>query len=180
MASIGLDPHRDIEWVELPYAEWGSGLAAGEVDAILLWPPAVQEFREKKIGRVIWNQTTDSPWRQYICCVMTANREFVHKHPVATKRALRAILKATDLCALEPERAARTVVASGLPFSYERALQILREIPYGWREYDPADTVRFHALRLHEIGLIEQTPEALLAHSADWRFLNELKRELKA
>jgi NitT/TauT family transport system substrate-binding protein len=40
--------------------------------------------------------------------------------------------------------------------------------------------VRFFALRLHEIGMIKSTPQAIIADGTDWRFLNELKRELKA
>ena len=29
----------------------------------------------------------------------------------------------------------------------------MKEIPYGkWRDYDPEDTLRFYALRLHEAG----------------------------
>jgi NitT/TauT family transport system substrate-binding protein len=49
-----------------------------------------------------------------------------------------------------------------------------------WREYDPADTLRFYALRLHEAGMIQSSPNALIAEGTDWRFVNELKRELKA
>jgi NitT/TauT family transport system substrate-binding protein len=33
---------------------------------------------------------------------------------------------------------------------------------------------------LHEVGMIKSSPNALLAEGTDWRFLNELKRELKA
>ena len=59
------------------------------------------------IGHVIVNSTVDRPWSQYFCCMLAGNREFVRKHPVATKRVVRAILKATDLCANEPARVAR-------------------------------------------------------------------------
>jgi NitT/TauT family transport system substrate-binding protein len=41
------------------------------------------------------------------------------------------------------------------------------------------DTVRFYALRLQEVGLIKSTPKKIIAEGTDWRFLNELKRELK-
>ena len=34
-------------------------------------------------------------------------------------------------------------------------------------------------LRLHEAGMIGSSPNALLAEGTDWRFVNELKRELK-
>ena len=40
--------------------------------------------------------------------------------------------------------------------------------------------MRFYALRLHEAGMIRTSPNQLLAEGTDWRFLNELKRELKA
>jgi hypothetical protein len=51
---------------------------------------------------------------------------------------------------------------------------------YGkWREYDPEDTVRFYALRLHGVGMLKTTPQKLIAQGTDWRFVNELKKELK-
>jgi NitT/TauT family transport system substrate-binding protein len=105
----------------------------------------------------------------------------VRAHPVATKRYLRAVLKAADLCATEPELAARQLVEAGFTGRYDYALQTLTEVPYGvWREYDPKDALRFYALRLHQVGMIESSPNQLLAEGTDWRFLNELKRELKA
>jgi NitT/TauT family transport system substrate-binding protein len=58
---------------------------------------------------------------------------------------------------------------------------VLTDLGYNaWREFDPEDSLRFYALRLHEVGMIKSSPNALLAEGTDWRFLNELKRELKA
>jgi NitT/TauT family transport system substrate-binding protein len=60
-------------------------------------------------------------------------------------------------------------------------LQTLNEVPYDkWREYDPEDTIRYYALRLHEAGMIKSLPNKIIAENTDWRFLNELKRELTA
>jgi NitT/TauT family transport system substrate-binding protein len=50
---------------------------------------------------------------------------------------------------------------------------------YTWRVYDPEDSVRFYALRLREAGMIKSTPQRLIAEGTDWRFLNDLKKELK-
>ena len=59
-------------------------------------------------------------------------------------------------------------------------MQTLKEVPYDkWREYDPEDTIRYYALRLHEAGMIKSLPSKIIAENTDWRFLNELKRELK-
>ena len=77
--------------------------------------------------------------------------------------------------------AARLIVEGGFTERYDFALEALREIPYDkWREYDPEDTLRFYALRLHELGTIESSPKQIIANGTDWRFLDELKRELKA
>ena len=180
-AHVGLNPHTDINWITNPDFDFKELFTEGKVDAFLCAPPKSQELRARKIGRVILNTTTDQPWSQYFCCLLVGNREFVREHPVATKRFLRATLKATDICASEPERVAQRLVDGGFTDRYEYALQTLTELPYdNWREFDSEDSLRFFALRLHEVGMITSSPNALLADGTDWRFLNELKRELKA
>ncbi len=143
-------------------------------------PPDPQELRARRIGHVVVNSAKDRPWSQYVCCIVVGNREFVRKNPVATKRALRAILKAADVCAADPERAARFLVEKGYTPRYDYALQALKDIPYDkWREYSHEDTLRFYALRLHEAGMIKSSPQRILSQGTDWRFLDELKKELK-
>ena len=179
-AYVGLDPGKDITWVMHPSAEAIPLLAAGKIDAFLGFPPDPQELRAKQIGHVVVNSSVDRPWSQYFCCLAAGNREFVRKHPIATKRALRALLKATDVCALEPERVARFLVDKGYTRNYDYAFQAVKDTPYDkWREYDAEDTVRFYALRLHEAGMIKSSPQKIIAQGTDWRFLNELKKELK-
>jgi NitT/TauT family transport system substrate-binding protein len=182
MASyVGLDPGTDIKWVTSPTVRPMELFAEGKIDAFIGFPPEPQELRARNIGHVIVNTTLDRPWSQYLCCVLTANSDFVREHPVATKRVVRAILKATDLCAAEPERVARRLVDGGFAARYDYTLQTLQELPYrAWREYDPEDAIRFYALRLREAGIIKSSPNKIIAEGADWRFLNELKRELKA
>jgi NitT/TauT family transport system substrate-binding protein len=180
-AHVGLDPRKDIRW-QVHEADEGLRLfAEGKLDAYLGFPPRPQELRARKIGRVIVNSAADRPWSQYFCCLLTGSREFVKNHPVATKRAMRAILKGADLCTTEPERVARLLVDRKYTPRYDYVLQVLKELPYGkWREYDPEDTIRFYALRLHEAGLVKSSPQKLIAQAGDWRLLNELRKELKS
>jgi NitT/TauT family transport system substrate-binding protein len=111
----------------------------------------------------------------------TSSETFVKKHPVATKRMLRAFLKAADMCALEPDRVGRSLVDRGFVKNHDYAVQAVKEIPWTrWREYDAADSMRFYALRLHETGMIKASPQTILARGTDWRAINELKKELKA
>jgi NitT/TauT family transport system substrate-binding protein len=180
VAYVGLDPRKDLNVVTHPGPEAIRLLAEGKIDAYLGFPPEPQEMREQQIGHVVVNSTVDRPWSQYFCCMLAGNREFVRTHPVATKRALRAILKAADVCALEPEQSARFIADQGYTKRYDYALQAMKEIPYGqWREYSAEDTLRFYALRLHEVGMLKSTPQKLLAQGTDWRFFTELKKELK-
>ena len=180
VAHVGLDPQRDINWVIHPFEAREQLLSEGKIDAFMTGPPFSLDLRAKKIGHVLVNTTTDRPWSQYFCCVITGHKEFVQRYPIATKRAVRALLKSADVCATEPERVARLIMDRRLAPRYEYALQTLREIPYGrWRQYNPEDTMRFFALRLHEAGMIKSSPQKILAQGTDWRFLNELKKELK-
>src|SRR5712691_4974378 len=180
-AHVGLDPTRDIRWVTSSSPTPMELFAEGKIDAFLGLPPEPQELRARNIGHVIANSMMDRPWSQYFCCLVAGNRDYVRKHPVATKRFLRAIIKAVDLCVTEPERVARLIVDAGFTPRYDYALQTLKEIQYAkWREYDPEDTIRFYSLRLRESGFIRATPNKILADGTDWRFFNELKRELKS
>ena len=166
-ANVGLDPVKDIRWIiPDPAVKPIELFADGKIDAFLGFPPEPQELRARGIGHVIVNSALDRPWSEYFCCMLAGNREFVGKHPVATKRVLRAILKATDLCAAAPERVARRIVDRGFTERYDYALRTLNEVRYDqWRDYDAEDTIRFYALRLHEIGLSAAAESAKAGHS---------------
>ena len=178
--SVGLDPQRDIDWVTHPGSEAKLLLADGRIDAYLGFPPDPQELRAKHIGHVVLNSAVDRPWSQYFCCMVAANREFTEKNPIASKRALRAIIKGSEICATDPDRGAKAYLDQGFATSPEHARQALREIPYGhWRDYNPEETVRFYALRLREAGMVKSPPQKLISQGTDWRALDRLRKEMK-
>jgi NitT/TauT family transport system substrate-binding protein len=180
-AHVGLDAAKDISWVTDPSVKPLDLFAEGKIDAFLGFPPEPQELRARHAGHVIVNTSVDRPWSQYFCCMFASTREYVRQHPVATKRVLRAVLKATDLCVTEPAQVARRIVDAGFTAQYDYASATLSEVPYDrWRDYDAEDTMRFYALRLHDAGMIKSSPQKIIAEGTDWRFFNELKRELKA
>jgi len=182
LAYVGINPQKEVSWlVGASHREPMQLFIDGKADAFLANPPQPQEMHARRLGRVIVNTSQDQPWSQYFCCVVVGHRDFVARYPVATKRALRALLKAADICAQEPERGARLLVAKGFETRYEIGLSVVKDLAYRrWRESSPEDTIRFHALRLHEAGMIKSTPQKLIDQGTDWRFLNELKKELKA
>jgi NitT/TauT family transport system substrate-binding protein len=180
VAHVGLDPVSDIHWITDPSIKPIDAFVQGKIDGFLGFPPEPQELRARNVKHVVVNSALDPPWSEYFCCMLAGNSEYVRKYPVATKRVLRAVLKAADLCATAPAVVARRLVDGGFTDRYGDALQMLGDLPYDkWREYDAEDTVRFYALRLHEAGMIKTDPKKIIADTTDWRFLNDLKRELK-
>ncbi len=180
VAYIGLDPNKDVEWVANDKATLVEQLAGGKIDAFLGAPPDPQEVLARKIGHAILNTTIDPPWSHYYCCMLGGTADFVGRHPIATKRVVRAFLKAVDICRSQPAVAARSVIDYGITEQYDFALEGLTEARYDrWRDFDPEDTLRFYALRMQEVGFIKSTPQQIIAKGTDFRFLDELKLELK-
>jgi NitT/TauT family transport system substrate-binding protein len=176
---VGLDPTKDINWVTSMDPKPSELFLGGKVDAFLSFPPEPQRLRAQGVSHVIMNSGQDRPWSQYFCCMLVANPDFVRTKPIATKRVVRAILRATDLCFSAPTKVARRTVDRGFTPNYDYAVQTFSDVPYGkWRDYDPEDTLRFYALRLHEAGMIKSSPDKIIADGADWRFLREVRREL--
>ena len=178
-AYVGLDPVKDIEWVTTP--DLAGAFADGQIDAFLAPAPLPEIMRERKLGHVILKTSVDRPWSHYYCCMLAGRTEYVQRYPVATKRVLRALLKAVDLCLADPDRVASAAAKNGLGSRFDYIRDALgSEIRYDtWREYDPEDSIRFFALRLQETGMIHSSPQEIIANGTNWRFLDELKRELK-
>jgi NitT/TauT family transport system substrate-binding protein len=179
LSYVGLDPKNDVEWVAASDVSPTDLFIEGKIDAILSVAPEPQELRAKKIGHTIVDNGADRPWSQYFCCMIAGNAEYVAKHPIATKRILRAILKTADLCVSNPELIARRLIETGFSTPDEPIIQSLNAIHYeAWRKFDPADSMRFYALRMQETGMVKASPQKILADGTDWRFLDEIKREL--
>jgi len=176
---VGLDPAKDINWLTSEKVKPIELFTEGKIDAFLGFPPEPQRLRAQNIGHVIVNSSLDRPWSQYFCCLLAGNRDFIRRNPIATKRVVRAMLRATDLCVSEPALVAQRMVDRGFTARHDYAVQTLADAPYNrWRDYDPEDTIRFYALRLREAGMLKSSPSKIVADGSDWRFLKEVRREL--
>lgn len=181
LANVGVDVRSDVKLITHSHDEAVAALTAGEVDGMTALPPFSNRLRVNHIGHVVLDSNVDRPWSQYFFSMPTVHREYMTRHPTATKRALRALLKAADVVAKDPVRSAQAMKDLGfVPDALVAAtIAELRLIPYDvWRRYDPADTLRFYALRLKEAGLIRSTPDEIVKRGADFRVFQELKKEL--
>jgi NitT/TauT family transport system substrate-binding protein len=178
-ASVGLDPAKDINWIAIGGASKNDLLTNGKIDAFMTSPPRAQELRARGTGHVILNSELDRPWSQYFCCMLVGSADFVRRNPIATKRVVRAMMRATDICAAKPDWVAQRLVDRGLMARYNYVRQGLEDVSYrAWRDYDAEDAVRFWALRERELGMIKSSPDKIIATGTDWRFLREVRKEL--
>jgi NitT/TauT family transport system substrate-binding protein len=109
-ASVGLDPAKDINWVALGARDPKEIFTDDAIDAFLTYPPWAQELRAHKSGHLILNSALDRPWSQYFCCMLAGNADFVRRNPIATKRVVRAMVRATEICAAKPDWVAQRLV----------------------------------------------------------------------
>lgn len=180
LGSVGIDVRNDVTLVTHSQEEGGQLLASGQIDGLVAFPPTSLDLVARGVGHVIVDSMMDRPWSQYFCCMATVRRDYLVRSPSATKRALRAVLKGADVVAKDPARAAQAMVDRGFSTDYDGMLRDLRMMPYHvWRQYDPSDSLRFYALRLRDAGLIKATPKQIISRGTDYRFLRELKQELK-
>jgi NitT/TauT family transport system substrate-binding protein len=176
LSFIGVPADRNVQ--SYNFDRLPALFESGEIDAVVAAPPLAENVRALPDVRVILSTVHDSPWSDYYCCMLFANARFVKDKPMTTLRVVRSVLKATDMLSGQPERAAARLVELGSPLDYDKTLEFVQHMPYDlWHTADPVDSLQFYALRLHDVGAIDATPDEILEHG-DWRFLDQLKQEI--
>ena len=179
---VGLDPAQRHRLDRQPDGQAAGAVRRRKVDAFLGFPPEPQELRARKIGHVILNSATDQPWSQYFCCMLAGNTR-VRPQIIPSPPSAYCAPFSRPPTSAPPSRSGprRRLVDAGFTTTIRLcATDADRTAVRRWREFDPEDTIRFYALRLHEVDMIKSSPNEIIAKGTDWRFLNELKRELKA
>ncbi len=181
MAYVGLDPDKDIQYAEVSGPEAVGLFKRGEIDAFMSFPPGPQKLRAAGIGHTLLDTNVDRPWSQYFCCLLIGRRDFIKDNPIATRKVIRSILTANDMVAQDPTKAAQMMLERKLrPADDQKFLaQAYSEIPYDkWRHYSPEDTIRYYALRLKELGIIDSNPQGIISQNTNWSHIASLKDEL--
>ena len=154
---------------------------AGTSDAILAFVEQGPALRAnpKNPGHLIFDMAIDKPWSQYYCCLLLATREYATAYPWATKRATRAVLRGIDIVTKDRRGAVDIAVRKGFATDAKQMLAAIEPLNYSWRDFDPAESLRYFALKLADAKLIKKTPAQIVAE-ADFSFFRQLQKELKA
>ncbi len=156
----------------------------GKNDALFLATTGAFAFQTNPAnkGHVVLDQAMEAPWSKQNCCVLTTTTDWAKANPVAAKRALRAIYRAADAIPKDRADVAKVATDKGL-FGGAQNVALVRGasnmVPYDWRKYDAAASMRFHAKLLNEVGLLKMTPDESVTKATDVRFWRQLQSELK-
>jgi NitT/TauT family transport system substrate-binding protein len=58
--------------------------------------------------------------------------------------------------------------------------ETIKDLSYDWRDYDPEESVRYHALKLNDAKLVGKTPREIINAGTNLAYYHQLRAELKA
>ena len=103
----GLDPAKDITYVEIPTTNWLSSLDKGDVDAVWMTDPYVSQAK-KELGATILLDTMSGPTEALPITGWAATEKWVAENPKSLAAFQRAMAKAQNIAATD--RAAVTKI----------------------------------------------------------------------
>ncbi|MDQ7829304.1 MAG: hypothetical protein QN158_01985 [Armatimonadota bacterium] len=124
----------------------------------------------------------DRPWSTLPCCLLVAKQEWYRTNPMATKRAVRAILRSADAQTASRADAVKRATDRGLfggPANFQNVVYAASMVPANWRNLSPERSLRFYGQLLADVGLLKVSV-ADMVRTIDPRILEELRAELKS
>ena len=185
LKNAGVDP-SEVNFVVQPDANLTQLFLGGKSDLLFLATTPLVAFKSNPANvakfHVVLDQAMEAPWSQQNCCFLTVTTDWLRANPVAAKRALRAVYRAADSLPKDRADAAKIATDKGL-FGGAANVELVRGaanmVPYDWRKYDIAESMRFHGKLLNAVGLLKLTPGEIVTKATDPRFAKELATELK-
>jgi len=182
LRHAGIDPARDVNFVAQPDANPLTLYLEGKNDAVYVASVGAAALRANPAnkGHIVHDMVMDDPWAKLDCCILVAAQEWYRAHPVATKRALRAIFRAADF--QPPDRAdvVQLVTDRGLfggPSNYSNVRAAANMVSSNWRDLDIERSIRFFGQLLNDVGLRVSVDDMIRA--VDLRIVRELRAELR-
>ncbi len=154
LAYVGIDPQQEVELDHRRGPAQRDGpVRRRQGRRLRRLRPGAAELRARKIGRVIVDTAQDRPWSQYFCCMVGRQPGVCPAQPdrdqagaARDPQGSRHVCRRPRACCALPRREALRDALSDRPGGDE-------ERDYTrWRDANPEDTLRFYALRLHEVG----------------------------
>lgn len=181
LKQAGIDP-GEVNFVVQPDANPVNLFLEGKNDAVFVATLGAVALRANPAnkGHIIHNMVMDDPWAKTDCCFLVTTQDWYRAHPIAAKRAVRAIFRSADFQPADRSDAVKLVTDRGLfggPTNFANVVAVANMVPAPWRDLDPEKSLRFFATLLRDVGLLRISPDDV-ARAADSRILRELRAEL--
>lgn len=182
LKHAGVDP-TNVNFVVQPEANPVNLYLEGRNDAVFVATvgAAALAANPANRGHIIHSMVKDDPWAKTDCCILVTTQDWFRAHPIAAKRALRAIFRAADFQPDDRSDAVKLATDKGLfggPGNFRNVLTAANMVPGNWRDLDAEKSVRFHGQLLADVGLLRVSVDDV-AKALDLRILRELRTELK-
>ena len=182
LKQAGVDP-KDVNFVAQSDADVVKLYLDGKNDAVLVAAAAAEALKANPAnkGHVIFTQSKDEPWSRLDCCLVATTQDWYRANPIATKRAMRAILRAEDALTADRAAAAKLATDKGLfggANNFNNVRNAVNMLTFNWRDLDADKSLRVSGAILADTGLMKISVDEL-AKSLDLRILRELQTELK-
>lgn len=125
----GLDPHKDVKWIGIPYEKLGETVNSGKADALATLDALAYLNKEQYNLRELANTQTGH-YHNRVCCVLGAGGEFLHNNREAVQRVTSAVLDAYDYAAAMPMEVAEFYINKYKPgYSVGDLVAVLAALP---------------------------------------------------
>ncbi|WP_371379983.1 ABC transporter substrate-binding protein [Sporomusa aerivorans] len=164
----GIDPKTEVEWKVYPPPQLQTAMDKGEIDCFGTWDPFPQIPVNEGKAKIIWSNTTMSPYKDYTCCFVGVTGKVVREEPEAAKNIQAFFQAGGELCKTQPDEVARMMVekkyTGGTP-----ALNVQLIKAYQWFS-DPARGLKdwnWHVKVFKDVGIFDAStnPEELIKKS---------------
>lgn len=106
----GIDVKTGVTWKAFPAPQLETALEKGEVDAIAVTDPTAQQVLDNGKVRVVADSATHEHFKDEYCCLVVISGRLIKESPETAAAVTRAILKAGQWVAKNPQAAAKIAV----------------------------------------------------------------------
>ena len=105
LAKAGLDPERDVEWLNVPFDLVGEVVGRGEADALAHLDPWAYAHKKKFDLHEVYN-TQSGVFDGAVCCVLGVNANFLEANRDAVRRLAEANIELHEFAGANPDKVA--------------------------------------------------------------------------
>lgn len=103
--NAGLDPAKDVTWIDMPAGDAATAFAARKVDAAITWEPHLTKVREARADARLFFDTSMPECPDAAGDYLAFNANFVKNHPKEVMGIIRSVFRAREFAKANERKA---------------------------------------------------------------------------